>query len=344
MALNHVQPQSHMFREAASAPDVVRRQLGSDHLREAAERLRALDPPLVLTCARGSSDQAATYLQYLLPALLGIGCYSQPPSLGSLLGRAPRSLEGAVMLLISQSGRSPDLLRSAEAARRAGMTIVGCVNDETSPLAEMVDILLPVGAGPERSVAATKSYLATLSALAMLAARWKGDSGLAAAIQGLPSHLEDAWNSDWSEAIAPIANSEHLFVLGRDLTLGAAGETALKLKETASLHAEAFSLAEVAHGPMTLVGPKVPVLAFPTRGSVEAGALELLKDFAARGACTMTVGYPALGGIELPLAQVHDVLLPIVVVQGFYRLCEEIAHVRGCDPDGPPALKKVTQT
>jgi glucosamine--fructose-6-phosphate aminotransferase (isomerizing) len=333
-----------MFREAAAAPAIVGQQIESPEIAQAADRLRSLNPSLVLTCARGSSDHAATYLQYLLPTFLDIPCYSHPPSLGSLLHGTSRRLDGAAMVLVSQSGRSPDLLRSAEAARAAGMSLVGCINDDQSPLAQMVDILLPVGAGVERSVAATKSFIATLATFAALAVQWKRDEELGAAVRGLASMLDQAWDADWSDAVEPIACADHLFVLGRDLTLGVAGEAALKLKETAALHAEAFSLAEVAHGPMALVGPHFPVLAFPSDAAVRGGALELLARFAARGAPTIVAGHQVQGALSLPVADAHPAIRPILIIQSFYRLCETIARARGRDPDNPPTLSKVTET
>ncbi len=334
-----------MYQEAAAAADAVRGQAAMHDLIEAAAaRLRALDPPLVLTCGRGSSDHAATFAQYLVATQLGLPCYSHPPSLGSVLHATSRRLAGAVMILVSQSGRSPDLLRSAEAARAAGMTLIGLVNDASSPLADMVDILLPVGAGVERSVAATKSVIATMAMMIRLAAAWARSGTMIEAIAALPDQLDRAWQADWSTAIAPIATVDHLFVLGRDLTLGVAQEAALKFKETCSLHAEAFSLAEVAHGPMAIIGPSVPVLAFPSEAAIASGAVELLGQFRDRGATVVMAGHPIDGSIALPLAATAPVTRPLLVLQGFYRLAEAVARARGHDPDRPPSLAKVTRT
>jgi glucosamine--fructose-6-phosphate aminotransferase (isomerizing) len=247
------------------------------------------------------------------------------------------------MILISQSGRSPDLLRAAEEARAAGVTLVGLINDETSPLAAMVDILVPVVAGPERSVAATKSVIATMAAAAQLIAAWGDLAVLDSEVARLPDQLAGAWDADWGAAIDPIASADHLFVLGRDLTLGPAQEAALKFKETAGLHAEAFSLAEVAHGPMALVGPAMPVLAFPSEAAIGSGALDLIAGFRARGATVMMAGHIG-GGITLPLAEADPATRPILILQSFYRLAEAVARARGHDPDHPPSLKKVTET
>ena len=333
-----------MFDEAAEAPAAVRRQLADPAPADAAAALRALDPPLVVTCARGSSDHAATYLQYLLPTMLGRPCYSHPPSLGSLLDATSPRLAGAAMVLISQSGRSPDLIRSAEAARSAGMRLVGIVNDEGSPLAAMVDHLIPAAAGPERSVAATKSVIASLVAMLRLVVAWKQDSMLDDEIARLPASLETAWAADWSDAAPAIAGADHLFVLGRDLTLGVAAEAALKFKETAGLHAEAFSLAEVAHGPMALIGPAMPVLAFPSVAAAQGDAPDRLAAFRDRGAAVAIAGRRMPGTSCLPLAEAHPAIRPILALQSFYRLAEEVARTRGHDPDHPPSLDKVTET
>ena len=333
-----------MFSEASHAAEAVSRQAECPALRAAAAALVALDPPLILTCARGSSDHAATYMQYLAPMFADIPCFSQPPSLGSVLHATSRRLKGAAMLLISQSGHSPDLLRSAEAARAAGMRLFGLINDTSSPLAAMVDHLVPLHAGPEYSVAATKSVIATLAALLRLLAIARNDRRILHDLNNLPNDLHDAWNQNWSAASAPMAAADHLFVLGRDLTQGVAGEIALKCKETAGLHAEAFSIAEVAHGPMALIGPNVPVLAFPSHAVVRAASLDLLASFRDRGATVMVVGEDLDGAIPLAMSASGQEVRPLLALQSAYRLVEAVAQARHRDPDSPPSLRKVTKT
>lgn len=335
---------SYMFREAAEGPQVVLRQSQSPQAREAAAAIARLAPPLLLTCARGSSDQAATYLQYLAPMRLGIPCYSHPPSLGSVLDATSSRLAGAAMILISQSGQSPDLLRSAEAARKAGIRLFGLINDTTSPLAAMVDHLVPLHAGHERSVAATKSYIATLAAMLRIVAHASDDSGLLGALDMLPDKLERAWETDWQAAIEPLESAESLFVLGRDLTLGIAGEAALKFKEVAGIHAEVLSLAEVAHGPMALIASGTPVLAFPSDASLASTGPDLLRDFVRRGARVMTVGSENTGAIILRVESALPEVRPLLAIQSFYRLAEGLSKARGHDPDNPPSLKKATHT
>ncbi|HEX3405700.1 MAG TPA: SIS domain-containing protein, partial [Caulobacteraceae bacterium] len=176
-----------LSREAAEAPAVVRAQLGANSplIRDLAERLRRSPPAAVVTLGRGSSDHAATFARYLIETRLGVMTASAPPSVSSVYDVA-QGVRGALCLAISQSGRSPDILAAAEAAREAGALVVALVNDASSPLAELAEITAPLLAGPELSVAATKSYIAALSAIVQLVALWSGDAKLQAALDWLP--------------------------------------------------------------------------------------------------------------------------------------------------------------
>src|SRR5690606_28602380 len=242
-----------MFREAAQAADVVEAQFvaNRDLLGALAADLRRRPPAFVATCARGSSDHAATYAKALIETTLGLVTASVSPSVGSVYGVRQR-LGDALFIAVSQSGKSPDLLRNAEIAREAGARVVALVNVEDSPLAQLADVVVPLHAGPERSVAATKSYLASLSALLQLTALWKQDAALIDALDALPGAMRAAWDCDWSPLETGLVPARNLFVLGRGIGLGAAQEAALKFKETCGLHAEAYSSAEVKHGPMAL--------------------------------------------------------------------------------------------
>jgi len=340
-----------MFREAGQAADVVAEQFARNQavVRALAADLRAAPPPFVATCARGSSDHAATYGKYLFETQLGAVTASVSPSVSSVYGVRQR-LQGALYLAISQSGRSPDLLRSVEDARAAGARVVAMVNDEASPLAALGDAVLPLCAGPERSVAATKSYLATLAALLQLAAHWSRDAALLASLDALPDALRSAWSVDWSPLLDGLAGADHpavrnLFVLGRGLGLGVAQEAALKFKETCGLHAEAFSSAEVRHGPMALVGPDFPLLCFTQPDATEAGTLALADEFRRRGARVWVASQRDDLADALPLpAAPHPACAPLLGVQAFYRAVEALARRRGHNPDVPPHLNKVTET
>lgn len=341
----HVVP-TWMFREAAEAPDVVAAQLArnADAVGALVEDLVARPPPFVVTCARGSSDHAATCAKYLFETRLGVVTASASPSVGSVYATHPR-MAGALFVAISQSGKSPDLLRNAEAARAAGARVVALVNVEDSPLADLAEVVLPLGAGVERSVAATKSYLASLSALLQLTARWRhavtGDGALADALPALPDAMRAAWACDWTSLVDGLAGARSLFVLGRGIGLGVAQEAALKCKETSGLHAEAYSAAEVKHGPMALVGPGFPVLAFGQPDATDAGTRAVVDEFRARGA---SVWLAAPGG-ELPVADTPDpAFAPLLAAQSFYRAVDALSLRRGFDPDRPPHLNKVTET
>lgn len=336
-----------MYADAVEAADVADRQrtgLEAELLR-LGQRLRSIDPPLVLTCARGSSDNAATFAKYLIETRTGTPVASYAPSVSSLYQTPLRKLEGALFLAISQSGQSPDLVVSARAARAAGALVVAVVNDPGSPLAQAADVTLPMFAGPERSVAASKSFIASLLAILGLVAAWTDEDGLCAALAAAPQVLRQAWALDWTPAVAALAGANGLFVLGRGLGLAIAQEAALKLKETCALHAEAFSAAEVRHGPMTLVGPGFPVLMLASDGTERDSFGTLAQDFAGRGAKVFASGGAWPGVVTLPaLRGLHPVLAPLATIQSFYRCAISLSLARGCDPDHPPHLRKVTET
>ncbi len=337
---------THMHAEAAEAPAVVERQLAANDgmMAALADELRARVPRFVVTCARGSSDHAATFAKYAIETQLGIVTASASPSVESVYAVAQR-LEGALYLVISQSGESPDLLRNADAARGAGAHVVALVNAVDSPLAAMADSVLPLRAGPETSVAATKSYLATLAAIVHLVARWTGHMPLLAALQAAPDAMRRALALDWSPLVAGLHDARNLFVLGRGYGYGAAQEMALKCKETSGLHAEAFSSAEVRHGPMALVGEGFPVLAIGQDDGTLAGTLATVRDFRARGARVWTAIPQDESADALPVVPApHPLLAPLLAVQTFYPAVNALALARGHNPDVPPYLNKVTET
>jgi glucosamine--fructose-6-phosphate aminotransferase (isomerizing) len=332
-----------MFAEATSAHQAVRAQLASGRFAALADRIRQLDPRVVATCARGSSDHAATFAKYLIETRAGVLTASLAPSIASVY-RAETMLRGALVLLISQSGASPDLLATAEAAKRAGALVVAFVNAEGSPLGAIAHETLPLAAGVERSVAATKSFIASLSAIIGLVAHWTEDNDLISAHRAAPDLLQAAWALDWSAAAPALARSSSLYVIGRGLGFAAAGEAALKLKETSGLHAEAFSAAEARHGPMALVGPGFPLLLFAQGDAAGVSVAEFGADAAVRGATAFLAGAEAAGVTQLPTIAADPALAPMLQVQSFYRLAHAVALLRGRDPDRPPHLSKVTET
>lgn len=336
-----------MFREAAEASDVCGRQIAEDGgaLAELAETLRRRDPLFVMTCARGSSDHAATFAKYLIERRLRIPVASLGPSTVSVYDAGPRDLSRAVFIAISQSGQSPDLLASARAARKAGAIVIGIVNNTSSPLADAANAVVPLLCGPERSVAATKSYLASLFAIVRLVSAWTGDADLSAAVSATPNALQRAWDCDWSAAAEPLLKARGLFTVSRGALLGIAQEAALKFKETSGLHAEAFSSAEVRHGPMAIVEDGFPVLMFVPRDAASAGFADLSERFSRRGAYVMSAGAALPGSVPLPFVEdLHPLVHGLAMTQSFYRFVNALAQMRGHDPDRPPALSKVTET
>jgi len=333
-----------MAAEVGQAPAAVARMLAANAGTAATlgAELRRSPPDVVVTCARGSSDHAATYGKYLIETLVGVPVASAAPSVASIFA-APVATRRALAIAISQSGRSPDLLASAEAQRAGGAQLVALVNDEDSALAAAADTLLPLHAGPELSVAATKSCIAAMAGLAQVVAHWSGDAALAAALDTLPDRLAEAVTLDWDAALEPLAGIERMFVIGRGYGFGIAGEAALKLKETCAIQAEAFSAAEVRHGPMAIVGPGFPVIAFAGSDATGDDVREVADLFAERGAAVLLSKAGDLAS-PLPAIAAHPAIEPILMLASFYRLAEGLARRRGLDPDRPPHLSKVTRT
>jgi glutamine---fructose-6-phosphate transaminase (isomerizing) len=251
------------------------------------------------------------------------------------------------VIAISQSGQSPDIFAMQRMAKDRRALSVALVNDEDSLLAHEADALLPLCAGAERSVAATKSMIASLVAGASLVADWSDDPQLRAALTKLPSILDSSSAAaPATDAIETLAQASSLFVVGRGATHAIAAEAALKLKETSAIHAEAFSSAEVLHGPAGIIGPGFPVLAFAPTDAARPGFFDTLDRLAAFGAAPLLVDvelhkrWPTL----VVLDGGHPFLTPIVALHAFYQVAESTARRRGRDPDQPPHLKKVTET
>ncbi|MBO9623372.1 MAG: SIS domain-containing protein [Sphingomonas sp.] len=334
-----------MFAEAAEAGDAVARQLAAnrDAVAALAERLRTQPPRGVVTCARGSSDHATTFGRYLIETHLGLLTTSASPSVASVYGASP-DYSGMLAIGVSQSGRSPDILAAMRAAHEAGAHRLALVNVADSPLALEAETCLPLHAGPELSVAATKSYIAAVAAFIHLVAAWSGDELLLAALDESAALLRQAWEADWSPLVERLAGARGLYVIGRGLGFGIAQEAALKFKETCGLHAEAFSAAEVRHGPMALVGADFPLLVFRQGDATADGVDELVADVVARGGEVLVSGGHVPGAIQLPHPNAHPAIEPMLQIQAFYRAANALSLRRGFDPDRPPQLAKVTET
>lgn len=336
-----------MDEEAKEAPAAVARLLDLNHAvcRDLALRLGATPPRFAVTCARGSSDSAASYAKYLFEIHLGVVTASVGPSVSSIY-RARLRMEDALFLAVSQSGRSPDLLTLAQSARADGALTVAIVNDAHSPLAGLCEIVMPLHAGPERSVAATKSYIASLAAILQLTAMWSGEATMQRAVARLPDDLRLALANDWQAAIPPLRRAQSLYVVGRGPGFAVAQEAALKLKETCGLHAEALSGAELMHGPLALAGRDFPVVVFSQNDESLPAMRDLVAALLARGVTVIAAGPAATAGaIQLPTVDgLHALTQPIALVQSFYLFADRLARARGRDPNRPPHLVKVTET
>ncbi|NUY03410.1 SIS domain-containing protein [Paraburkholderia sp. JPY169] len=334
-----------MLKEALASAATVAEQL-KDSSRVAALAATLAQQPrhVALTVARGSSDHAASYFASLTMSRLGVPVASLPMSVATLQ-QAPLQVRDQLALAFSQSGKSPDLVGTMNALRAAGALTVAAVNAPSSPLADACEWHLPLVAGPELSVAATKSYIAMLSISAQLVAHWQNDAELLAGLNTLPDALERAGRLDWSMAVNELRGIERMIVIGRGLGLAIAQEAALKLKETSGIQAEAFSSAEVRHGPMELIDRDYPLLVFAPRGPEQAGLLQLAHDMRARGARVLLAAPDDVAQASLPLvATAHAALDPIAAILSFYVMAADLAAARGRNPDAPRHLNKVTET
>lgn len=329
-----------MANEAAEAPEAVARFLAHNAraLEDLGARLRGASPPVVLTCARGSSDNAAAYFKYLCEIVTGVPCASVGASVVSVYG-ARLKAEGALCLTISQSGQSPDIVALQQAAKAAGALTVALVNVVDSPAARNADICLELHAGEERSVAATKSFIVSCAAAAAIVAQWSGDGALRTAVAKLPGTLDQAMRQGWPGFAEFAREAASLFVLGRGPSLPIAQETALKLKETCAIHAEAYSVAEVMHGPWELMERDFPVLVYAQDDAARANTQAAVTEMRSAGADVHVVGD------GLPFAPTgHPLLDPVSMMATAYLEIERVARALGRDPDRPRLLKKVTET
>ena len=337
---------THMLAECREAPDAVAAQLAHNDTEYSAfgKLLRNQPPAALLTVARGSSDHAAHFLAYLVMARMGRLVTSLPMSLITLY-QSQIQCNGLVSLAFSQSGQSPDLVAPTRFFREGGAVTAAFVNKPDSPLAEAAQWVFPLHAGSETSVAATKSFITQLVAGARVVAAWQGDLSLQASLSALPDALSRAAHMDWSGAIDVLKDIDRLFVIGRGTGMPVALEAALKFKETCGIQAEAFSSAEVKHGPMALIEEDYPLLVLAPRGPAQAGLLALAEEMRQRGARVLLAAPCGTPGANLPVAETASIELdPISLIQSFYPMVEALARTRGRNPDEPRFLAKVTRT
>ena len=326
-----------MAQEAAEAPARIREQLAAnrDIIATIVAQIQQRAPKYVYMVGRGSSDHAGVFAKYLIEIEIGLPVAAAAPSIASVYNKSLQ-LKEALVLVISQSGRSPDILAQVEMAKRSGAMVVALVNDTTSPLAEQAHYTLPLHVGAEKAVAATKSYLATLSAILQLVSVWSGNQPLQQAVQQLPQSLEQAIELPQQLNAAALEKVAHLVVLGRGLGYAISREIALKLKEVCGIHAEAFSSAEFLHGPVTLVKNQFAIVDVTVEDESLAAHRNQIEDVRSRGAAIVQLHHK---GVD---AQAR--VLPLLILQRFYLDVEVVARSRGINPDAPPGLNKVTKT
>lgn len=338
---------SMMRAEIEEIPEAIDRLLADSdaELSEAAAAIARTDPALFCTIARGSSDHAATYLKYAIELLARIPVASVGPSIASIYG-VTLSTQRCVCLTISQSGQSPDIVASAESLTAGGALSIAITNDRSSPLAHACDKTVDIKAGPEKSVAATKTFVTSIVSGLALLAKWRGDSSLIDALARLPDQAHAAVNVDWGSALETVATeAQSMFVLGRGPSLAIANEAALKFKETCRIQAEPFSTAEVLHGPVSIVSADYPILALIARDRAEQPTCQVADEIASRGANVFATSANVSSAASLPfVGSGHPLTDPLLLIVSFYTFIEKLARVRGLDPDAPRHLNKVTET
>ncbi|MCF6423408.1 SIS domain-containing protein [Amycolatopsis tucumanensis] len=301
-------------------------------------------PRFALLAARGSSDHAALYAKYLIEVLLGLPAGLVSPSTVTLYGARP-DLRDVLLVSVSQSGGSPDLLEFTQTARKQGALTVAVTNTPASPLGGAAELAVDIGAGTETAVAATKTYSATLLALYLLIDAVRGgDSSAAAEIEPL---ARQALEVDVQRAVDRYRFVDRIITTGRGYSYATALESALKLAETSYLAARAYSGADLLHGPVAAVDEETAVLAITGAGRGGAALRDVLTAVAERGADVLALGSSAgevPAAVRIPVPSVAEELAPVLEVLPVQRIALGLALARGFDPDRPRGLNKVTRT
>jgi glucosamine--fructose-6-phosphate aminotransferase (isomerizing) len=346
-----------MLDEIREQPQALRRTLAS--VAEPASRIAGectqRNIRLVILAARGTSDNAAVYAQYLFQYVNRLPVALATPSLFTLYAAAPR-LEDALVIGISQSGEAPDVVEVLVQARRQGALTLAVTNVRDSPLAMTADEILACEAGPEHSVAATKTYTATCAALAVLASALPRGERLDSPLAALPDRMEASLQQEpqIARAVARYVHAPECVVLGRAFQYSTAREMALKLEETCYLIATPFSTADFRHGPAALVERGLPVFVFAAPGPCVPDAHDMLSWLREQHADTVVVSEDnrLLGLATTPIrlnlppapSEVAELLSPIAYIGPGQLFAQYLALERGLDPDRPRSLTKVTRT
>ena len=333
---------SAMASEIGESADVVSRIVRNrGAIAEIAQRLRIGSAPLCVLCGRGSSGHAGVFLRYLVETRLRLPVSASAPSVTTAF-RTTLQLRNALFIVISQSGQSPDLVAATTSARATGARTIAIVNATSSPVAAAAEFVIPIEAGAEHSIAATKTMIGSMAAGAELIAELAEDQALRSALDMLPERLNRALSLDWSEVSDDLGEASAVFVAARGLGLGSAREIALKLAETLRLPAIGLSAAELQHGPRAALSSRTPVVMLrindQTAATVDALAKELREQKIALHLC----GGPH-GSLQW-LREDDPLTDPITMLVPAYRMIEQTARKWGFDPDRPPRLRKITET
>jgi glucosamine--fructose-6-phosphate aminotransferase (isomerizing) len=331
-----------MAGETAEIPAAAERLVArSEVFAPIVERIEQAKPRIIVFCGRGSSGHIGVYLRYLFEARLGLLGSAAAPSVVTAYQRPP-DMRGALFVVVSQSGRSPDLVDATRMARKFGALTLAIVNDENSPAAAASELVLPIGAGTEYAVAATKTVVLSMIAGAQLVAALARDDDLNDSLRHLPLRLSDALACDWSAWADCAASAPAAFVVGRGYGLGCVREIALKVAEILRVPALGYSAAELRHGPRASISPATPVLVLRQNDQAAATVDDLVRDLDDAGERVFTAGGAA--GTLPWIGDGHPVCDPVLMLIPAYRAIEAVARRRGFDPDNPPHLSKVTHT
>lgn len=339
--------------EIFEQPDVLRRELELElgQVQRIAGEIKKLDIKFVFLAARGTSDNAGLYAKYLLGAHNRIPMALAAPSLFTIYGEPPK-LDGALVMGISQSGQSPDIVGVLEEGKRQGCPTLAVTNDPESPLAQVADYVIDIHAGPEKAVAATKTYTAQLMAVAMLSVALDGDSGRIEALQRVPEMVETVLDaaSEIEEMAQRYRYMEQCVVLGRGYNYATAFEWALKLKELTYVVAQPYSSADFRHGPIAIVERGSPVMAVVPRGSVFGDMMRLMRGLVEDRRAELVVvsnDDDALAMAQTPLPipeEMEEWLSPMVAIVPGQVFTMHLTVARGLDTERPRGLHKVTKT
>lgn len=307
-------------------------------------KIRAFDPKYVCTVARGSSDHAAHYLKYAIELIAKIPVASIGPSVNSIY-EVDLNMTDCMVLGISQSGRSPDILSMMNSANKNGGMTVSLTSDITSPLAGISHHSLDIQAQLETSVAATKTFITTIVTGLMLLAHWVEDQELLDSLHKLPKQAQKALGLDWPRLRGRLKHETSICVLGRGPSFAIANEIALKFKETCQLHGEAYSSAEFMHGPISIVGDSFPILELILKDASICSMIEVGNTLIDRNSDLFTTSKGVKSAVVLVcVSSGHPIIDPLLQCITFYSFVEKLAQLRGLHPDAPRYLKKVTET